>query len=164
MSKIEVTGMEEYLSLLDLTDRKLARTCGRSIYVGARIAAQECKHRLENLVTDDRYFTRFTERRNGPTKRQKEALIESMGIASMRHRGGVFDVKLGFDGYNDVKSTVSKKGFQPNALIARSVNKGTSFMKPQPFMDQTIAVKKSEIEKAIAEQFFKELEKLWDKL
>lgn len=166
MSAIEVEGMEEYLALLDLNYKQMDRICGRSIYPGAKLIANDCKKRLINLQTDDSLFSiasKYDRLLRGPTKRQKQGLIESMGIASMRKHGGTFDVKLGFDGYNDVPSTTAKKGFQPNALIARSVNKGTSFMVAQPFMDQSIEVCRKPVEGAIEEQFYKELEKIWDK-
>ena len=166
MSAIEVEGMEEYLALLDLNYKQMDRICGRSIYPGAKLISDDCKKRLINLKTDDSLFsvaTKYGRMLKGPTKRQKQGLIESMGIASMRKRGGTFDVKLGFDGYNDVPSTSSKKGTQPNAMIARSVNKGTSFMHAQPFMDQSIDACRKPVEDKIEEQFYKELERLWDR-
>ena len=165
MAGIKLEGMEEVLELLIQTERQTERMCGRSIYPGAKIVSNECKARLNSLVTDDSLFA-FSEKygrmRKGPTTRQKKFLIESMGIASMRHRGGVYDVKLGFDGYNDIASPRWQNG-QPNAMIARSVNKGTSFMVAQPFMDQTIVASKAAAEEAMAIQFDKELEKLWSR-
>lgn len=164
MAKIEMVGVEEYLELLITTEIQTRNMLGRSIYPGAKIVSDECKRRLKNLQTDDSLF-KFHPYRSGPTSRQKKALIQSMGIAQMRVRGGEYDVKLGFDGYNDIPANfpTNKIKYQPNAAIARSVNKGTSFMKPQPFMDLTISTKKAEVEKAIGEQFDKELEKYWER-
>lgn len=165
MSAIKVEGMEEYLRLLDLNYKQLERICGRSVYPGAGLAYKECRKRLEAVRTDDTLF-RFSEKygrmRRGITTRQKQALIESLGIASLRQKGGAFDVKLGFDGYNDIVSDRWKNG-QPNAMIARSLNAGTSFMEAQPFMDQTIEAVRHPAEQKIEQQFYKELQKLYDR-
>lgn len=161
MSSIKVEGMEDYLRLLDLTNAKLRSICGRSIYPGAKIIAQDCKRRIQNLHVDTSYFGKWSYRL-GITNKQKEGLSDSMGIARIRRKGGSFDVKLGFDGYNKIKTKTYPKG-QPNAMIARSVNKGTSFMKAQPFMDQSIEACRKPVEDKIEEQFYKELERLWGK-
>ena len=162
MSAIKVEGMEEYLRLLDLNYKQLERMCGRSLYPGAKVIANDCKKRLQNLRTDDTYAAYHGGFKRGLTRRQKTGLIESLGIAKIRRKGGGFDVKLGFDGYNDVVTDRWPKG-QPNMMIARSVNKGTSFMEAQPFMDQCIEAKRAEVEEAIEQQFYKELGKYWDR-
>lgn len=163
MAAIVVTGFTEYLDLLDLTERQVKTMCGRAIYPGAKVVANECKKQLQELRTHDELF-RITEKygalREGPTKRQKKFLIESMGIADMRRNGDGWDVKLGFDGYNDIVSKRWPKG-QPNAMIARSVNKGTSFMRAQPFMDKTIRASEKICIVAIENEFNKQLEKYW---
>lgn len=165
MSSIKVEGLEEYLALLDLNYKQLERICGRSIYPGAGLAYKECRRRIENLRTDDHLFKfaeQYGRKRRGLTTRQKRGLLESLGIAQLRHVGGSLDVKLGFDGYNDIVSDRWDKG-QPNAMIARNVNNGTSFMEAQPFMDQTIEAIRHTAENKIEQQFYKELQKLWDK-
>ena len=86
-----------------------------------------------------------------------------MGIAKMKRKeGGVFDVKLGFDGYNEVKTKKYPNG-QPNAMIARSINSGSSYMRRQPFMDMTIRVSKDRAEAAIEKKFNEELERFWSR-
>lgn len=164
MAKIELTGIEKYVELLITTETQTKNMLGRSLHPGAKVVSDECKRRLENLRTDDSLF-KYHAYRSGPTSRQKRGLIESMGIARMRVHGGTYDVKLGFDGYNGIPANLPgrKAKVQANAMVARSVNKGTSFMKPQPFMDQTIIAKKAEAEKVIGEQFDKELAKYWER-
>lgn len=157
MSSIKVEGMEEYLRLLDLNDRRLRNMCGRSVYPGAKIIGNDCKRRIGSLLVD---VGHHGNRKRYISQAQKDGLIESLGIAKMRQKGGSFDVKLGFDGYNGVVTKKWPKG-QPNAMIARSVNKGTSFMAAQPFMDRSIEACRHPVEQKIEEQFYKELEKLW---
>lgn len=164
MAHMGVEGMEEFIELLIQTDKQTERMCGRSIYPGAKIISNAVKSALKSVRTDDSYhrFARRYGRKHGITTKQLQGLIESMGIAKIKHRAGTYDVKLGFDGYNDIISTKWPKG-QPNAMIARSLNKGTSFLQAQPFMDTTVEQKRQAVEEAIRNQFDKELEKIWSR-
>ena len=164
MAHMGLEGMEEYLELLIQTDKQTDRMCGRSIYPGAKLISNAVKTALKNVKTDDTYhkFAEMYGRKHGITKKQLAGLIESMGIAKMRHRADTYDVKLGFDGYNNVITRKFPYG-QPNALIARSLNKGTSFLQAQPFMDSTVEANRAAVEEAIRNQFNKELEKLWSR-
>lgn len=162
MASIEVTGFTELLDLMDLTEKKIKSICGRTIYPGAKVVANVCKKELESLQTDDQLFRitkKFGALRAGPTKRQKRFLIESMGIAKIRRYKDGWDVKLGFDGYNDIVSERWPKG-QPNAMIARVVNKGTSYMKAQPFMEKTIKISENACIRAMQDEFDKEFNKI----
>lgn len=160
MAEIVFEGMSDLLALIQKTEEQTSRICGRALHPGAKIIADECKARLERIRTDDSLFKFHQGYRHGPTKRQKRFLIESMGIAKMRKLPDGYDVKLGFDGYNDIVSERWKNG-QPNAMIARSVNKGTSFMEAQPFMDESIRVSERQVLKAIEEEFEKQIERIW---
>lgn len=160
MSSIKVEGMEEYLRLLDLSQTKLKTLCGRSIHPGAGLIYKDCRKRINGLATEKGGHHGNTKRRL--TEAQREGLAKSLGIAKLRNKRGTFDVKLGFDGYNSVVTKRWPNG-QPNAMIARSVNKGTSFMPAQPFMDRSIEACRHPVEEKIEEQFYKELEKLWGK-
>lgn len=156
----EITGTEtvrEYLNLLRGALEKRKQLFTRSIKPGADIVADYCKGKLLDLKTDDTFFKfsqQYNHPRRGPTKRQKAGLVESMGLAPIQKKPDGWDVKLGFDGYNDIVSERWPKG-QPNAMIARSVNKGTSFMVAQPFMDKTVSVTTAKANKAIEEEFIK---------
>lgn len=165
MANIKIEGMDEWLECLIATERQTANICGRSIYPGAKIVANTCKEIMEKLPTDDMLF-RMSEKygalREGLTKRQMRQLIASMGIASMQYSKGEYHVKLGFDGYNDIKSERWPEG-QPNMMLARALNRGTSFLRAHPFMDQTETRSKGKAEKAIEEQFYNELDKFWAK-
>ena len=164
MSHIKVEGMEEYLHLLQLNYKQMRNICGRSIYPGAGMVWKDCRRRIQNLRTDDHLFKfaeQYGRKRKGLTSRQKKGLYDSVGIAPLKHKnGGIYDVKIGFDGYNDIVSHRWPKG-QPNAMIARSVNIGTSFMEAQPFMDECVDAMRHPVEDRIEEQFYTELERLW---
>lgn len=65
------------------------------------------------------------------------------------------NVKLGFDGYNEVKTRKYPKG-QPNQLIARVTESGSPYMDKTPFMRMAVnATRKpalAEMQKVIDEE------------
>lgn len=162
MATLEVKGINEMLLFLDIAESRAKKHIGRSIYPGAKYVMTIVMEEMQRIQVDDSRFWQFPYRL-GPTSVQKEWIILGAGIAKLKEKKSGYDVKIGYDGYMPVKSTVSKKGLQPIALIARSVNKGTSFMRAQPFMD--IAMRRAErpaieiMDKALNE----ELEKEWDR-
>lgn len=161
MAEVKIEGMEQFLELLIATEKQTDRIVGRSIHPGAKIVADTCKNYMEMFIITEN--GRHQHGQHYPTEKQLNGLIKSMGIAKIKRKyGGIFDVKLGFDGYNDVKTKKYPKG-QPNAMIARSINSGSTYMKRQPFMDMTIRVSKDKAEAKIVEQFDTELEKFWSR-
>lgn len=161
MAEIKVEGMEEFLELLIATEKQTERIIGRSVHPGAKVVADACKNYMQTFIITE--SGRHYGKDHYPTPQQLKGLIDSMGIARMRRKqGGTFDVKLGFDGYNEVKTKKYPKG-QPNAMIARSINSGSTYMKRQPFMDMTIKISKERAEAVIGEQFDIELEKFWSR-
>lgn len=114
------------------------KVCGTAIYGAAEIVADEIRSQLKKVPTDESWGT-SVEQAQGPRKAQKKGLYDSLGIASMQDDGKNFlNVKIGFDGYNDLKSARWPKG-QPNQMVARSVERGTSYMKGHKFVKKAMA-------------------------
>ena len=177
MAEMIIGGIDTYLELLMLTEKQTDRICGRSLYPGAKVIADECKKQIDALVVDNTLFA-WNPMRKGITGGWKKALQQSMGIASMRKVQDGYNVKLGFDGYSDItenrsytfdrKNTVYNSNKNPghkipNAVIAYTTNKGSSNLPAQPFMDRSIAISESKVLEAIDKQFDKEIEKIWGK-
>lgn len=165
MAKIKVEGLSEYLELLEVTEKKARSMIGRSIHPGAKIVARECKRRVDNLETDDTPANKIGPGkllRRGVTSAQKKGLQLSLGIATMRRYGDELNVKLGFDGYNSVKTKYYPKG-QPNMMIARSVENGTSYMMPTHFMELTVKTTEKVCIEEMEKAFDLELEKYWSR-
>lgn len=137
MAKMQIKGVEEYALKLSTFGTKINHIAGKSIYGAADIVANEIKARINSLdAQHDRYNMVAYKRKekNKLTIAQKRGLIESFGITQMdRDSKGYYNVKLGFDGYNDVRTKKYKKG-QPNQLIARTLESGSSYMDPYPFV------------------------------
>lgn len=158
MPTFKVEGMDDFIDLCIKTDRTLTSVIGKSIYPAGEHMGNAVKTALRGVRTDD--YKDHSIMKVGPTKKQLDALIESFGIAKMHAGNNGYNVKIGFDGYNDVVTKKYPKG-QPNAMIARSVNKGTSFMVAQPFMDRTVRAEESKTVDIIKENFEKQMERIW---
>ena len=72
---------------------------------------------------------------------------------------GFYNVKIGFDGYNSVKTKRWPSG-QPNAMVARSIESGTSWMTKQPFMRKAEQASKSQCEHVMSETVDIEIKKI----
>lgn len=158
MPSFKVDGMDEFVNLCLKTDRTLTRVIGKSIYPAGKHMGNAIKKSLKNIKEDSGSHRHGL--RKGPTSAQKKALIESYGIAKMHAGSNGYNVKIGFDGYNGIVTKKYPKG-QPNAMIARSVNSGTSFMEAQPFMDATVAKETDATVEIIKDRFENEMQKLW---
>ena len=136
MAKITFKGLEEYENKL-LQLRNLSKDMiGEAIFEGAAVVADAVKSEIETIPIDNRYATGGT-MLNGITEAQKQGLRDGFGIARLQDDNGYLNVKLGFNGYNSQRSK-SYPGGQPNSLIARSVNAGSSFRQRIPFVDNAV--------------------------
>lgn len=157
MAKLKFTGLDEYVSQLKKLE-KVSRECiGAAIYDGAGLVADAVKENIQALPIDKRYAGRSV-MLNGITEEQKQGLIDGFGIAPLQDENGYLNVKLGFAGYNS-QITKSHPGGQPNSMIARSVNSGTSFRQRIPFVDNAVRSNKAQCEAKMKETFDKELKK-----
>lgn len=160
MARIKFQGLEEYEKLLSkLQESETIRAvCGATIYAGADVVADAIRQSIEQLPElDHRKHGSHKDMLQGITSAQKKGLLESFGITPMDEENGYYNVKLGFDGYNDVKTKQYPAG-QPNAMIARSINSGTSFRVKTQFVDKATRKAKPQAEKAMADAFDKKLE------
>lgn len=164
MASIKFEGLEEFINLCVFTDKQLDKVVGRTIYPGGKVMSGAIKDSMNGIRVDDSFwgFASQHARKHGPSSRQLKALIESFGIAKIRKNKYGYNVKCGYDGYNDIVSDRWPNG-QPNAMVARSINKGTTFMEAQPFMDTAVARAEGATIEAMKVQFDKELDKIWNK-
>jgi hypothetical protein len=140
MAKIEMHGMEAYLSELRKVGEATAPVCEAAVYAGAAVMADAIRQSTEGLdtVSDAEALSNYQARTPGKISvSQKIGLVKSLGITPIRDKYGVFSAKVGFDGYNDVKTKRWPHG-QPNQLIARSCESGSTAMTKQPFVRTVI--------------------------
>ena len=146
---MKIKGLREYENKLLKLENLTREILGEAIYEGAGLVADAVKSSIESIPIDERYVTGGATL-YGITPEQKAGLRDGFGIARMRDDNGFLNVKLGFDGYNS-QVTTKYPGGQPNSLIARSVNAGTSFRQRIPFIDNAVNQTKGAAEQKMTE-------------
>ena len=162
MATIRYEGLDEYMANLRkmASPQKIRAVCGRVIFTGAAIAADAMREELEKIPTvDHRKRGSANSKLEGITSLQKKGLLEGFGRSRLQRDDTSYNVKLGFNGKNGVKTKQYPDG-QPNSIIARGVNSGTSFRARIPFVNNAMKKSKQKAEKAMAEKFDEECEKL----
>lgn len=163
MGKITVNGLQEYSLMLSRLSEKTEEIAGKALYAGADIVADKVKENIRSLpgAPDVEGIKAWRANKPAPiTVSAKRGLLESMGIASQQaETGGSINVKIGFDGYNDVKTKTYPNG-QPNALIARSIESGSSISSAHPFMRPAANAVRKQAQKKMGEVVEEEIEKL----
>lgn len=140
MAKLSVgKGIDEYIANLQKLHDLDENDYGRAIFLGAGAVADAIAASIEAISYSNIRYD------------QKQGLKEGLGIAKMRNDGGLFNVKIGFDGYNKHKTEKYPNG-QPNAMIARAIEKGTSFREPHKFVDPAVRKSKAHAEELMAKE------------
>lgn len=130
-------GIDAYISSLERSEKVTRAAIGMAIYDGAKIVADAIHEEIEKLPD------------NTPRlRKQKEGLLDGLGVTHIRDENGVRNVKIGFDGYNDVITPTYPKG-QPNSMLARSLVSGTSFAPKNDFIGRAIRKSKAAAETAM---------------
>ena len=155
MARFEFGGIDTYIKQLNkLQAATKDDVIGKTVYAGAAVMADAVRATIQSLPEGKETEAIF----GAITPAQKRGLLEGFGISRIEDDDGFVNVKLGFDGYNSVKTRKYPQG-QPNALIARAVNSGTSFRKKTKFMDKTVNSKKKATEAKMAEVCDQEIKK-----
>ena len=161
MGKITIYGLKNYEDTLKKLEN-LEKIAGKAIYEGANIVTNKVRENIRALpsVPDIDGIKAWKAGAPAPiTVKEKLGLLESLGIATMQYNGGVYDVKVYFDGYNDVKTKTYPNG-QPNALIARSIESGSSISSAHPFIRPAANAVRKQAQKKMGEVVEEEIEKL----
>lgn len=135
MAKFDFKGLDLYISELQKLEKNTSPAIGKAIYKGAGYVADQIRNAIQTLPTDDRIFVKGMRRGIHPD--QKEGLLEGLGITKRENKNGFINVKVGFDWYNDVKTKQWPFG-QPNVLVARAVESGTSFLPKTPVISRAV--------------------------
>lgn len=147
MAKFNVgKGLEEYLEKLGNLQDISPGLAGRAIYEGAKIVADQIRANIQALPVQ----TGPVKGRRDPYQDEVDGLLAGLGIAKKRVEGGYINVKIGMDGYNSRVTEKYPKG-HPNAMIARSINIGTTFVNRHPFINQAVRSTKAAAEEKMKE-------------
>ena len=154
MAKIALQGFDKYIRQLEALQRDATRMCKAVVYPGAAILAEKIRAETEALptISDAEALGNFRsgEENEALSVSQKIGLVESLGISGIKKdRSGMVQTSVGFTGYNSIKSKRWPNG-QPNAMVARSLEKGTSFLKRDRFVEHAVKAAREEAIAAMA--------------
>lgn len=159
MARFEFSGIDNYIKQLNkLQQSTKDGIVGKTVYAGAEVVADSVRRAIQALPVGD------GRARDGGlvdtvTLPQKAGLLDGFGISRLKDDDGFVNVKLGFDGYNSTKTEKYPNG-QPNVLIARSVNSGTTFRKKTKFVDKAVSSARKSAETAMDAACSREIEKI----
>lgn len=161
MAKFQVgKGIDDYIAQLGNLEFKAPGVCGMAIYQGAKIVADQIKANIEALPVSDNKGG--NQGRRNPTQTEKDGLIKGLGIAKKQNDGGYINVKIGMDGYNADVTEKYPKG-KPNAMVARSIESGTTFMRRIPFISNGVRAAKAQAEAAMKDEVDKQISQIMGK-
>lgn len=155
-------GGEEYLLKLTRLSDSSDELMRRMVYAGADVVTDAIRDEIQRLpeIPRGEYGTR-DQMLAGVTAEQKEGLLDGLGITPIKHENGGFNAKIGFEGYNKTRTAQYPKG-QPNVLIARSVESGTSFRQKQPFVSQAVKDSRKPAVQAMQSVFDEDTKKIME--
>ena len=163
MARLEWHGWNEYSDQLRTLENKTSFVAERVLYEMAGYLYREIRRRLEAMptITDNMGKGRFKQNKQfeALTVAQKKGLLDSLGIAPFRDEISNINTRIGFDGYNEVKTKKYPNG-QPNVLIARSLEVGTSYLPKHPFIKPAVAAAKSQLDRIATTTCDREIAKL----
>lgn len=158
MATLKFGGLEEYERKLSNLATRSREVGAKALYAGGAVLADQIRSNLNAVPTIPNTSAHEPYTRGVP-EQQKQALLDSFGITRVRDDDGFLNLKMGFDGYNDIKTRKYQKG-QPNMMIAASVESGSSVQHKFPFVRPAIQAKERECVDAMAAVIDKEIQKI----
>lgn len=140
-------GITDYIANLQKIYNTTPEMIGKSIYQGAKVVTDAVHNEIAALPASE------------VSGEQKAGLLDGLGIAKLKVDGTFANVKVGMDGYNNVRTAKYPNG-QPNVMIARALISGTSFH-PQKndFVRRAVNSSKTAAENAMREEFDNQIKK-----
>ena len=149
MAKWTMEGMSDYIAYLQSISGVTDEAIGAGVYAMAEVVADKVRANIQALptVSNEANIATYRQGYSRLSDLEKEGLLDGFGVTPMQDDGGYKNVKLGFDGYNSVKTKKYPQG-QPNVLIARVTESGSSYRQKTPFMRTAVnASRKEALEK-----------------
>lgn len=152
-AKLSGNGITDYLQTIKKLEGDVEEVAKKAVYEGTKVVADQVRANIQALPIDEHWGTP-EHPRHGVTQYQKRGLLEGFGVASMQNDRGFLNTMVGFDsaGYNE-------KG-QPNLMVARATQSGTSFSDKLPFFDEAVRATKTAAKNKMIEVSEDELKKI----
>ena len=158
IARFTFKGAKEYAIRLSKLGEKSRQVGGKAIYKAAGVVADGIRKEIDALPIRSGYGSPEKPLR-GVTEKGKKGLQEGLGISSIEDNDGLLNVKIGFDGYNSVKTKKYPQG-QPNQLVARGVESGTSWLVKIRFVSKGVSKSRKTAEQIMNNTINEETEKI----
>lgn len=152
-ARVSTSAINQYLQTIERLGGNVEEVAKKAVYEGTRIMADQVRANIQALPVDEHWGTPKNPL-HGVKAIQKQGLLDGFGVAEMRNDGGMINTLIGFD-----KSGYNKIG-QPNLMIARATQSGTSFSDKIPFFDSAVRATRSAARAKMVEVAEQELENL----
>lgn len=165
MAKFTFEGVDAYVSKLYALDEYAEKYIGEAVYKGASPVADAVRANIDALPTVpdgvglNAYWNKEKHTDVPLTETAKQGLQAGFGIAKLRTENGYHHVKLGFEGYNNLKTRSFPNG-QPNLLIARRLERGSSVSKKHPIIKPAVKATQEICEQNMARVIDERINKL----
>lgn len=142
-------GLNRYIEYLQKINAVTDEVIGEAVYEMAKVVADKVRSSIQALptVSNEANIATYKKGYSRLSDKEKQGLLDGFGISPLQEDSGFVNVKLGFDGYNSVKTKKYPQG-QPNALIARVTESGSSYREKTPFMRPAVNASKKPAEAA----------------
>lgn len=136
MAEIRTDGVDKYLKKLEKLNKNTDDVCKAGVFAGAKVMGNKIVAAIDKIPIHnpppgkEQFHANPNAEKllEGLTPAQAEDLKKGFGIATFNHDGLAWNTKTGFNGYNRIKTKKYPNG-QPNAMIVRSLESGTSIRK-----------------------------------
>lgn len=159
--KMSTSGLDALINTFDRLEGNTREIAHKGLYKAAGIVADEVKSGLQSLpIQEDPDGTPPTikdgQRYTGITSKEKQSLIDGMGISPHRDNGNTISVAIGFSGTSQVK-TKRFPGGVPNGALMRGIESGTSVRQKHPVIRPALNRVKATAAEAAKQEILKDI-------
>lgn len=158
MAKVTVNGLAEISRKITALGDAGDAIGKMAVYDGAAVIADELRKQINALPEDEFRYLRNGDRFGVITAQDKKDLANSLGIAKIERTAKDIRTVIGFAGYGSHPTRKYPKGL-PMAMVARSIESGSSVRAKKPFVRKAVNSKRKAAQQKMIETGEKQIEK-----
>lgn len=154
---IQNDGLDQLGRMLANIANEAQNIASGALFDGAGVIADALHSGIDSIQTETFSYAAGGKKRK-PSPQEKAALQRKVGISRFRKNGSEVDTLIGIC-YDSGYTQIAGKQ-KPVAVIARSINSGTSFMEKQPVFRKAVTKSRHKAEQAMVDKANELIEKL----
>lgn len=150
---ISTDGLEEVARILNKLGNKAEDVASGSLFKGAGVVGDAFTAAIAGIRTEPFHYIANPElagKKRYPSPEEKAALTGKSGIAHFHKNGSEVDTLIGVNPNAGYANVAGKS--KAVAVIARSINSGTSFMIKQPIFRKAVSQSQGKAKAAVTER------------